>query len=267
MPDSFYRPLGAGRFASSQATAGPWSPDLQHAGPVSALIGRAFERHEPVPGTRVARVTVEILAPVPVAPLEVAVRTLRPGRRITLLEGELRHDSQPVVRATAWRIAAAPADIAPIDHTLGPPPPLPETASTVSAVSGWSGVNLNGYLSAMEWRFPGIPFTEPGPGQTWARARIPLIDGEADSPLVRTLLLADTASGIGAEIDFSKWLAINTDLTVALYRDPVGEWLHLQAHTNLNPQGSALVEGTLADHDGAIARTLQTLLVDSLPRS
>ncbi|WP_165495529.1 acyl-CoA thioesterase domain-containing protein, partial [Actinomadura roseirufa] len=106
---AFYEPLGGGRFAATTATAGPWSAEFQHAGPVAALFGRAFERHEPVPGTRVARVTVDLLGPVPVAPLEVRARVVRPGRRITLLEAEMTGAGRPVARAAAWRIMAAPA--------------------------------------------------------------------------------------------------------------------------------------------------------------
>src|SRR5687768_3926901 len=90
--EAFYEPLGDDRFAATPAAAGPWAPEFQHAGPVSALLGRAFERHDPGPGGRVGRVTVEILAPVPVAPLRVTTRVVRPGKRVALLEGELAHE-------------------------------------------------------------------------------------------------------------------------------------------------------------------------------
>ncbi|MEW2359613.1 thioesterase family protein [Spirillospora sp. NPDC029432] len=259
--DAFYEPLGGGRFASTPATAGPWSPGLQHGGPVSALIGRALERHDPVPGTRIARVTVEILRPVPVAPLEAAVRTVRPGRRVSLLEGELSHEGRPVVRATAWRIAAAPAGVERSDHTPAAPP-LPAAAS---ALDGWESAHLDGYLSAMEWRLSEGRFGKPGPGGTWARSRVPLVAGEEDTPLVRTLTLADSMSGIGSQLDLAKWLIINTDMTVALHRDPVGEWLFMRASVNVDPNGSALAQATLADTAGAVGRGLQTMLVDDLP--
>jgi hypothetical protein len=221
---SFYEPLGDGadggreRFVSTPGTAGPWSPGLQHAGPFSALLGRAFERHDPSPGMRVARVTVEILGPVPVAPVEVAVRTVRPGRRISLLEGELSSGGRTLVRATAWRIAAAPAHLEATAHVPAPPP-VPDE----------------------------------------------LVAGEADPPLVRTLTLADSMSGVGSQLDFGTWLIINTDLTVALDRDPDGEWIFMRARINTAPHGSALAEALLADASGAFGRGLQTLLVDARP--
>lgn len=258
---AFYEPLGAGRFAGTPATAGPWSPDFQHAGPVAALLGRAFERHDPVPGTRVARVTVEILAPVPVAPLHVTTRVVRPGRRIALLEGELSHEGRTIVRARAWRIAAAPAEIEPTGHTPAPPP-LPAAAQPLT---GWPGAHLDGYLSEIEWRFVHGSFAQPGPGTVWARSRIPLVTGEPDSPLVRTLVLADSVSGIGSQLDLAKWLVINTDLTVALHRDPVGEWICLRAWLHAGPHGSALAQGALADRTGEFGQALQTMLVDAHP--
>ncbi|WP_243716979.1 thioesterase family protein [Actinomadura darangshiensis] len=261
MMEAFYRPLGGGRFASTPATAGPWSPGFQHGGPVSALIGRAFERHDPVPGTRVARVTVEILSPVPVAELDVNVRVVRPGKRIALLGGEITHEGRPVVRATAWRIMAAPAHLVPVVHGSAPPP-LPDSPGPFG---DWPGVHLDGYLSAMEWRLVRGAFGEPGPGTVWARPRIPLVAGEADTPLARTLTLADSASGIGSQLDLSKWMIINTDVTVALHRDPVGDWLCLDASLDASPGGSALCQGTLADRSGEFGRALQTLLVDEPP--
>lgn len=255
---AYYEPLGDGRFTGTAATAGPWSPDFQHGGPVSALIGRAFERHDPVPGTRIARVTVEILSPVPVAALDVGVRVVRPGRRVSLLEGEIAHEGRTVVRATAWRIMAAPSHLEPVSHA---PAPTPLPGSTPE-FGTWHGLHVEGYLAAMEWRPVEGSFGEPGPGTTWARSRIPLVAGEGDTPLVHALRLADSASGIGSQLDLSKWLIINTDLTVALHRDPVGEWLCMAASLNADPGGSALCEATLADRSGDLGRALQTLLVD-----
>ncbi|WP_231335258.1 thioesterase family protein [Actinomadura graeca] len=259
--EEFYRPLGDGSFAATPATAGPWSPDAQHAGPVAGLLGRALERHEPVPGTRVARVTVEILGPVPVAELAVTARVVRPGRRVALLEAVMTHAGRPVARATAWRILAAPERLPAFSHAPAPPP-LPESTPPLET---WPEAHADGYLAAMEWRVVEGALGRPGPGVTWARARVPLVSGEADTPLVRALVLADSASGVGSQLDLSKWLIINTDLTVALHRDPVGEWLCMGAAVHTSPRGSALCEAALADRSGDFGRVLQTLLVDEPP--
>jgi hypothetical protein len=256
--EAFYEPLGDGRFAGTAATAGPWSPGFQHGGPVSALIGRAFERHAPTPGTRIARVTVEILSPVPVAELQVDVRVVRPGKRVAHLAGEITHEGRTIVRATAWRILTAPSHLEPVVHAPAPPP-LPTSAPPFGE---WHGLHVHGYLAAMEWRLVHGSFADPGPGTVWARSRIPLVTGETDTPLVHALRLADSASGIGSQLDLAKWLIINTDLTVALHRDPVDEWLCMAASLDASPGGSALCEATLADRSGELGRALQTMLVD-----
>ncbi|WP_019631940.1 thioesterase family protein [Actinomadura atramentaria] len=255
---AFYEPLGGGRFRSTPATAGPWSPETQHAGPVAALLGRAFERHEPAPGLRVARITVEIFAPVPVADLSVAVRTVRPGRRVQFLDGELTHDGRTVVRASAWRVAAAPDGLEPLRNAPAPPP-LPASATPLTT---WPGAHVGGYLSAMEWRFVHGSFDKLGPAAAWGRATVPLVADEQDSPLVRALVVADTGSGIAGEIDLASHLVINTDLTVALHRDPVGEWIFMDGAMHADPGGGGLVETVLGDASGRVGRGLQTMLVD-----
>src|ERR1041385_6606183 len=108
-PTAFYLPAGDGCFESTRHTAGPWSAGAQHGGPPSALLARAFERLGPHPGQRLARLTVEILRPIPVRPVTVTARVVRPGHRVTLLEGALQIDGEDYLLARAWRIARPPA--------------------------------------------------------------------------------------------------------------------------------------------------------------
>jgi hypothetical protein len=84
---SFYRlidasPDGRETVESLPATAGPWSPDAQHGGPPAALLGRSVERlaASTVGAATIGRFTMELLGPVPVGPLAVSARVLRPGR-------------------------------------------------------------------------------------------------------------------------------------------------------------------------------------------
>ncbi|MEV5596509.1 thioesterase family protein [Streptomyces sp. NPDC052496] len=254
---TFYRSLGAGHYESTAATAGPWSTKTQHAGPPSALLGRALERHEAREGFRVARVTVDLPRPVPVGGLHVQVRTCRSGGRTELVEGELASGGETVMLARAWRIAAGPADTPRLRPESGPPPlPGPQAPRTMA------GAHLDGYVAAMEWRFePGTDFDTPGPGTVWARQRIPLVAGEPDTPLTRALTLADSNWAVASELDHVRQFVINTDITLALHRDPVGEWLCIRASTAASPAGSALALGQLDDTAGDCGRILQTLLV------
>jgi hypothetical protein len=254
--ESFYEPAGDDVFVATPATAGPWGADAQHAGPPSALLARAFERHEPVAGQRLSRVTVDILGPVPVAPLTLRVRTVRGGRRITLVEAVVEADGREVLHARGWRIAV-PDEPTPAVGGGDPVPDLPSDAE----FGFWPSAHSTGYVAAMEWRPVDGPITRPGPARVWMRPRLPLVAGEETGPASRALLVADSANGVSGVFDPGEWLFVNVDLTVVLYRPPRGEWVLLDAVTTVGTGGSGLAASRLADRDGAIGQGMQTLVV------
>ena len=65
--------------------------------------------------------------------------------------------------------------------------------------------------------------------------------------MCRTLLVADSGSGVSAVLDPAKFLFVNVDLTVVLTRDPAGEWLHLDSVSTIGDQGTGLAETVLSD--------------------
>jgi hypothetical protein len=252
---AFYEPAGPGRYLGTAATAGPWSPEAQHGGPPSALAARELERHEPGEGMRLARVSVDILRPVPVGELSVRTRTVRPGKRVALLEAVVTADGQEVLVARGWRIATSEA--APIVGKEDQVPEIPATGRAPRFPGGY----VDGYLSAIDWRFVAGRLDEPGPCQVWARPRIPLLPGEEISPLSRTLLVADSGSGVSMVLDPTKYIFVNVDLTVILHRDPVGEFVLLDAESTMGGTGTGLAETQLADTTGVFGVGIQTLFV------
>ena len=262
-PTAFYVPAGDGRFESTPATAGPWSAAAQHGGPPSALLARAFERLEPDPNQRLARLTVEILRPVPVRPVTVAARVVRPGRRVTLLEGSLRIEGTDYLLARGWRIAR-PAAPTPAGGARVGSPPLPDAATPPV----WEGAFADGYMRAIEVRQTSGVFAGPGPAAAWIRARVPLVEGESPSAFQRTAIVADSGSGVSQGVDHRRWLAINVELTLSVHRDPAGEWIHLDASTVVGPDGTGRTDTVLGDSEGEFGRAMQTLLVAPVaPRS
>ena len=197
MPSAFFEPAGTDGFVATPATAGPWSAQSQHGGPPSALAARALELHEPDPGQRLARVAVDILRPVPVGKITVRTRTVRPGRRVALLEAVLEAAGQEVMQARGWRTATPPGQ-GPSTPAGPPPPPIPAEQPPPA----FPGGHMAGYLETIDWRYVvGRGFDEPGPAAVWARPKIPLIPGEEPSPMCRALLLADSGSGVSAALD------------------------------------------------------------------
>jgi hypothetical protein len=117
------------------------------------------------------------------------------------------------------------------------------------------------YFTAMEWRGAGGGFFEPGPAAVWMRARVPLVEGEEPSPLARVLLAADSGNGISSVASPRDYLFINTELTVHLFRLPIGEWVCVDAVSRIDPSGVGVAESILWDEVGRIGRGNQSLLV------
>jgi hypothetical protein len=258
---AFYLPLddSGERWQATRHTAGPWSEQAQHGGPPSALLARAVERCAPRQDLVVARVTVEILGAVPVGEIAVRARVLRPGRSVELVEAVLTAAGRDVARAAAWRVrrAQGPTVAARID----PPPPLPPGRGSQAAVpAGW----VDGYLSAVEWREVAGSFAEPGPCTSWTRLRYPLVPDEEPSGLQRVLAVADSGNGLSAELDIGSFF-INPELTVHLHREPVGEWVCVDAVTTVTPGGAGLATTALSDVDGPVGVGAQSLLVGPRP--
>lgn len=245
-------------FVPSELARGPWDAAAQHGGAPAALLAQLLD-HEP--GMLLARLTVELLRPVTIAPLTAATRLLRPGRRVQLAEATLSAAGEPVCRATALRIRRAPgvSPAVPIDR---PTPALPAAGETSSepafAIEGRRSFAEHG----MEVRWAaGSP--APGPATVWFRLRVPLVAGEETSAVARVAAAADFGNGVSAVLDWNRHLFVNPDLTVYLARPPAGEWVCLDAVTQMEPDGIGLAESALFDERGPIGRAAQSLFVDA----
>ncbi|ONI85192.1 TesB-like acyl-CoA thioesterase 5 [Saccharothrix sp. ALI-22-I] len=253
--DAFYERLDEDRFASTGHTSGPWNSESQHLGPPSALLVRALERCAPRPEMLLSRVVFEVLGPVPVAELTVTASVERPGRSVELLTAELAHDGRPVLRARAWRIVVG--DTAAVASGTGEPPASPLGCAPMVIPEHWQG----GYLNAMEWRSVSGSIFTPGDAVVWARAAVRVVAGEEPSATQRLFTVADSASGVSSRLDIRTWYSINTDLTVHLHREPVGEWFALEAQTVIGPSGVGMATSVLHDERGPVGRSAQSLFV------
>lgn len=259
--DAFYLPddNDPQRFISTELTRGPWSPDAQHAGPPSALLGHAIERCEPRAGFQVGRVAVEILGPIPLEPLIVRTRVARAGRSVELIEATLSSDRGPVMQANAWRFKRAEPELQLPEHILPTGArPGPEHAPGATPFPSDQAV---GFHTGIEYRFVTGSFIDAGPAICWIRLRYPIVAGTDPSPLERTLAAADSGNGVSSVLDWAGYLFINTDLTVTLHRQPAGEWVCLDAATYPQPHGIGLAESALFDEKGPLGRSTQTLFL------
>lgn len=258
MSDAFYQQVDEARFESTALTAGPWSAEAQHAGPPSALLVRAMERagsgSDSAPDMRLARVSVDVLGPVPVAPLDIEVRTIRPGRSVELLEATASVGGRSTLVARGWLMRRTPEDYPVVgDHAA---PPVPERRERDPMMSF---AHAGGYLSVVDFSYESGGGDELGPARAWGRARVDLVAGERMTGWQHTVVVADSASGVSLASDSATYPAINCDLVVSLHRDPEPGWVHLATETTGSPGQGVLTDTLLSDDLGSLGRSVQNL--------
>src|SRR5690242_7158976 len=103
--DAIYRVEG-NRVLTSPDAAGPWDARMQHgSAPASLVVWLAERVPTPVP-MHVVRVTIDLMRPVPLAPLTIETEVLREGRKIQLCGIRLLADGVVVVSASVLKIKA-----------------------------------------------------------------------------------------------------------------------------------------------------------------
>src|ERR1700682_5371388 len=101
--DAIYR-VNGNRVVTSPNAAGPWDTRMQHGSAPAALVvwaAEAIPRREPM---QIARVNIDLMRPVPVAPLTLKTEVLREGRKIQLCGVRLFAEGVVVVGATILKI-------------------------------------------------------------------------------------------------------------------------------------------------------------------
>jgi acyl-coenzyme A thioesterase PaaI-like protein len=254
VPAAVYERREVGLFATGLAR-GPWAPNAQHGGAPAAVLMRAFEACEPDQSLAIARVTYELLRPVPLGELHVSASLTRPGRRVQLLEGSIvTPDGTEVVRARALRVVRAEVDAG----VQAPPPPGPDQGRP----NGFARGELELFpTDAMEIRFVAGGFYELGPATAWFRLRVPVVEGEEPSGLQRLAAAADFPNGIATVVPWDQYVFINPDLTLYVEREPAGEWICLDAQMRVAAGGAGFSEAVLYDSQGRVGRSLQSLYV------
>lgn len=259
-PASAYTALAHGTCHSSVLTRGPWHPDHQHAGPPIALVCRAVEAAAREHGlTHIARLTANLLRPVPIKELSITVAPVYVGRNAAHFAAQLVAEGKEVGVFTA--LAQRESDFTVPEGTSGHPlPTLPvPPADAKPAHFPFHGRHV-GYSDLMETRtIRGEIFS--GPCAIWFRMRHPLVEGETPSAYQRVAVAADSGNGISAVLDYQHYSFVNSDLTINLLRPPVGEWIGLDARTHLGSNGCGLAESALFDVHGLIGRATQSLAV------
>jgi hypothetical protein len=248
---AIYR-VDGNRVDVSPNAAGPWDPSMQHGSAPAALVvwGEVYRGSDAV-------ALAHLMRPEPLATLTLQTEVLRAGRKIQLCSIRLLADGVAVVNATVLKIKthapSLPSDVAEAPVELPSPEQSREDPAKFSSSPFVAGVSLR----AARGRFG-----EPGPGAIWYRVERPLVEGFAVSQAMRAVVAADFSNGTSAALDFREWTFINADLTVNMAREPVGEWILLDAETWIGPDGAGLAMARLADRNGYFGRAAQSLVIE-----
>ncbi|NBB16497.1 hypothetical protein GVN21_14125 [Caulobacter sp. SLTY] len=252
-PTSFY--TGAdGAFTATPRAASPWNPANQNGVAIVALMTHLIEQTPTLAPMMLARLTVEIARPTPIAAFEADCRIVREGRRMQNLEVVFRAGGEIRARATALRVRRADSPV--VAETLSYPAPEDTPARSLSRSDGPRG--------GLETRVLSGGLLERGPGRGWVRPAVDILPGVAATPLVAAAMAADIGSAMSSIFEHGVWSFANVDVALHFVRPPEGDWIFADAATVSAGDGSALVNTTLADRRGPFARAHQTLFVEPM---
>ena len=246
--DAFFTADG-GSYVPGTMTRGPWGATMGGQ-IVGGLLGWALDRHGG-DDLQPARLTVDLLRPVPIEPVSIEISVQREGRRIKLVDAAMLQHGRAVARASAlflrrgahpegqvWSGAVA---IPPVPDAGPIEPEMPFEIWTYSANSddGTPG------MPPREWEQPGVQKF------AWARLFRPMVAGHPLTPFARAAFAGDIISSL-THWGTAGLRYINADYTVAISRLPEGEYIGLAAQTHYGNDGVGTGAATLFDRIGPI---------------
>jgi hypothetical protein len=248
---------------------GPWDPDAMHGGPPAAALARAVESVPTVDGVAmaVARLTVDLLRPIPLQPLRITTAVVRDGRKVQVVEAAVTvaAGGLEVARGRAVRIRSAPVPLPYEDPLRGPllvAEPAPPPVDGLERSGPILETDEAFHRDAIDLRFVEGAWDAPGPVTFWGRLLVPLVDGEEPTPLQRTAALSDMGNGVSGVVGFDTHLFINPELSVHLWRYPAGDWIGFRSRSDLGRHGVGLAESAIYDETSRIGTALQSLFID-----
>jgi len=250
-------------FVPTELSRGGWSDEAQHGGPPAALMARAIEGVPTVAPMQVVRMTIDLMREVPLSPLTITTRVVRDGRRIQLVECDLRHGDTIVGRASALKIRSTDIEL---PHQRVPPVMLPPPLECEPFHWGDAGPGPDDqfryHVHGIEIRTYQDSFATPGAGLSWFRLRHPVVAGEEPSDLVRVAAIADMGNGNSQRLDGRNWLYINPDITLYLHALPATDWIGMRSDAVQHPTGIGLAATDLFDERGPIGIIAQAQLIE-----
>ena len=247
-----YFSLDGDALVPAQRAHGPWAEDMLHGRLLGGLAARSIEQSYGADDWRVSRLTVDLFRPAAMKPVVIETEVIRQGRRVQVIDATMTCDGHRVGRATAVLLATGDEPPGTIWRPESPPWPDPDSLPD-REVDG---------AEQLEWLFRTVDggFGTAEQSRVWTNDTVPLVDGEAMSPLVRAAVSGDIACPLANSGDEGLYY-INADYTMLLARYPVGDWIGVEVSQQLQSDGISIASANLVDEQGPFATSAGSSLV------
>lgn len=232
----------------------PWAADMLHGRLLGGVAARAIENEVVDEGWRISRLTVDLFRPAAMQPVQITTATVRAGRRVRIVDALMTCDGHQVGRVTAVVLATSEEPPGTIWRPVAQPWPDPTTMPAPSDSTG--AADDDGWL----FRVAQGGFDTAVQSRVWTNDTVPLVAGEAMSPLVRAAVSGDIACPLANSSDQGLFY-INADYTMFLARYPVGDWIGIEVSQQLQADGISIASATMVDQDGPFATSSGTSLM------
>jgi hypothetical protein len=251
---AIFKPEGQ-LFRATEHAGGPWSPDMLQGSATTALMTREVERLANASGFAVRRLTFDLWRPAGLRAFGLTSEMLRDGRKAKTLQVRLMDGETEIGRCTALLTAQ------------GSETPLDPFAGTASAdAPPESGTPPPGFAQRWSRYFQNVSvrliegaLEQPGPAAAWMRLDVPMVEGEANTPLLQAVQSADFSSGVAQIVDMREWTFINPEISLYFFRQPVGDWILIRSRTRVGAGGAGLTMATLGDRRRPFAEVMQAM--------
>ncbi|MGO9381344.1 MAG: thioesterase family protein [Mycobacterium sp.] len=247
MPEAFFT-VDGDSYLPGVLTQGPWGAAMGGQ-IVGGLLAWGIEQSGIDPALQPARLTVDLLRPALLEPVQIQTSVQREGRRIKLVDGTLVQNGNTVARASALFLRRGDHPHGEVWSSTVEMPSLPTDSDGIPAdvpflIWGY-GATVGGSpgIAAGEW--------EQSHSQkfAWARLFRPMVQGHPLTPFTRLAFVGDITSSL------THWGTgglryINADYTVTASRLHDGEYLGLAAQSHYGTAGVATGSATLFDRHG-----------------
>lgn len=256
---SFFTPGADGALDPTPLACSSWSDNQMHGVALSGALARAAEeavRRLGRTDLQPARQSVDLFRPAAMTATSLETEIVREGPRICLVDVTMRQDGERVARAgvlflkptasasgAVWAPSQRPA---PPPEDVAPPTDQPRVPF-VHSEAGWSqkfGEHQNASRK-LSWN-----------------SAVPVVLGERLTPFQAVAATADGASLVtnwGTEgVQY-----INTDITLALARPPVGVEIGPAAIDRVESDGIAVGTAAVFDRQGPLGEVVTTSLVNA----